>query len=55
MKVRIKGVYSKSYRSADGKTQTYYYHRSSGARLPDDPTSVEFLLKVRDLDRGPQS
>lgn len=55
MKIRIKGVYSKSYRAADGKMRTYHYHRSSGARLPDDPTSPEFLLKVRELDRGPQS
>jgi site-specific recombinase XerD len=51
MKVRIKGVYAKHKTLADGSKVTYWYHRKTGARLPDDPESPEFLERVRELDR----
>lgn len=33
-------------RLADGSTRTYYYHRLTGERLPDNPSSPEFLSAV---------
>jgi integrase len=33
-------------RLADGSTRVYYYHRLTGERLPDNPSSPEFLAAV---------
>ena len=52
MKLRIKGVYPKHKALADGRMVTYWYHRKTGARLPDDPGSPEFLERVRELNSG---
>ena len=46
VKVRIKGVYPAHRTLACGKRVTYFYHRKTGKRLPDDPTSLEFLQAV---------
>ncbi|MBS0565778.1 MAG: hypothetical protein JSR87_15295, partial [Proteobacteria bacterium] len=54
MQIRIGGVYSKDYRAADGSLRRYHCHRATGARLPDDPTSPDFLLRVRELERKPR-
>ena len=35
-----------------GKGRTYYYHRPTGTRLPDDPTSVEFAERLAELNTG---
>jgi hypothetical protein len=50
MKVRIKGVYA-ALRTVGGRPRVYYYHRKTGTRLPDDPTSPEFLDMVARLNR----
>ena len=34
------------------KGRTYYYHRPTGTRLPDDPTSVEFAERLAELNTG---
>ena len=52
MKLRIKGVYPKHKALADGRMVTYWYHRKTGARLPDDPESPEFLERVLELNSG---
>ena len=52
MKLRIKGVYPKHKALADGRIVTYWYHRKTGARLPDDPESPVFLERVRELNSG---
>jgi hypothetical protein len=52
MKVRIKGVYAKHNTLADGSKVTYWYHRKTGARLPDDTKSPALLERVRALDSG---
>ena len=52
MKLRIKGVYPKHKALADGRMVTYWYHRKTGARLPDDPGSPVFLERVRELNSG---
>lgn len=50
-KPRVKGVYPKRKTLADGCEVTYWYHRKTGARLPDDPWSDEFRDRVAELDR----
>lgn len=37
-----------------GRRITYFYHRRTGARLPDDPSSAEFLQAVERLNRPPK-
>ncbi|MQA67532.1 MAG: tyrosine-type recombinase/integrase [Alphaproteobacteria bacterium] len=37
-------------RQADGSRRVYYYHRPTGLRLPDDPTSPEFAARLRELN-----
>lgn len=41
--VKLKGVFATSKRLSDGSVRTYWYHRSSGNRLPGDYGSPEFL------------
>lgn len=53
MKVQIKGVYCKRKTLKSGEVRAYYYHRDTGRRLPDDPTSPEFFQKVRQLNKQP--
>lgn len=36
---------------AGGARGTYYYHRASGMRLPDDPNSTSFKLALENLNR----
>lgn len=43
-----KGV--RSVKSAGGRT--YYYHRATGARLPDDPSSPEFVAAIEAAKAG---
>ena len=52
MKLRIKGVYPKHKTLADGTKVTYWYHRRTGARLPEHPESPEFLQRVVELNSG---
>jgi hypothetical protein len=42
VKLSIPGVYAAPRRLANGRVWTYYYHRATGIRLPDDPTSDRF-------------
>ena len=49
---RIRGVYAKTKALAAGRQVTYWYHRKTGARLPDDPGSDDFLERVLELNRG---
>lgn len=52
MKPRIKGVYMQRKRLASGHVAIYYRHRASGARLPDDPTSLAFHQRLAELNGG---
>lgn len=51
MKLRIRGVYAAHRKLASGRRVTYYYHRKTGARLPDDPNSSAFLQAVAELNK----
>lgn len=46
MRIRLRGVNPIKKRLADGSTRTYFYHRITGERLPDNPSSPEFLAAV---------
>lgn len=54
MKVDLVGVNSIRKPLKGGGERWYYYHRGSGARLPDDPHSPEFLQRLRELNSGDQ-
>ncbi len=43
MKIRVKGVYEKRKRLADGRMAVYLYHRKSGSRISAEPGTVAFL------------
>ena len=43
MRARLRGVNTIRKRLADGSTAVYHYHSESGARLPGEPGSPEFL------------
>lgn len=51
MLVKLKGINKVRKRLADGTVKQFYYHRSSGKRLPDDPTSLEFRAAYNDAER----
>lgn len=55
VKVRFKGVRGVPKKLADGTVKIYYYHRSTGQRLPDDPTSAQFALEYNKLQRPSNS
>jgi integrase len=40
---RLKGIHKQKKRTASGAIKFYYFHRATGTRLPDDPSSQEFL------------
>ena len=46
MRTRIKGVNTIKRKLASGETVTYFYHRSTGARLEGEPGSPEFLASI---------
>lgn len=46
--VKLKGVNTVRKRLADGTVKVFYYHRATGARLPDDPSSDEFQRALAD-------
>ncbi len=45
-RVRLKGINTVRSKLAGGKVATYYYHRATGIRLPDDPTTPAFVAAV---------
>lgn len=49
--IALPGINVIRHRLADGTRKTYYYHRATGTKLPDDPTSVEFHQAVDDLNK----
>ena len=49
--IKLKGINKVSKPLANGKTNTYYYHRASGKRLPGEPGSADFLEAYKDADR----
>lgn len=53
MKITVKGVYRKTKELQSGEIRHYYYHRATGARLPDDPRSPEFHERIRQLNSRP--
>lgn len=53
VKVNFPGVNTIRKRLADGTVRLYYYHRSTGLRLPDDPASPEFSARLRDINAEP--
>ncbi|MEA5159818.1 site-specific integrase [Cereibacter johrii] len=49
--ISLPGIDTQRYRSSKtGLERVYYYHKATRTRLPDDPTSPEFLAMVRQLD-----
>lgn len=48
MQIKLKGINPVRKRLANGTVQTFYYLRSTGARLPDDPRSPEFQRAYAD-------
>ncbi len=48
---RIKGAKPVRKTLADGRVATYLYHRKTGRRLPDDPTSTAFKIAMAQNDR----
>lgn len=48
--VRFRGVNTVRRRLADGMVHRYYYHRATGLRLPDDPSSPEFAARLAELN-----
>jgi integrase len=53
VKVDFPGVNTIRKKLANGTVRIYYYHRATGLRLPDDPTSPAFSAKLRDLNTDP--
>jgi len=52
--IRIPGVNTTTKKNKrTGQVKRYYYHRQTGERLPDDPTSMEFLVAKARLDARP--
>lgn len=45
VKVKFPGVRAIKKKLADGAVATYYYHRATNTRLPDNPTSPQFALE----------
>lgn len=50
MLIKIAGVHKVKMRLASGETHTYFYHRKTRQRLPDDPTSPAFAIKLAELN-----
>lgn len=46
MRTRLKGINTVRRKLASGKIETYYYHRSTGARLNGKPGSPEFIASI---------
>lgn len=51
MRIRLAGVNPVKKRLADGSTRIYYYHRITGARLPDNPQDPDFLVALASENR----
>ena len=51
VKVHIKGVNTIRRKLADGTWKTYYYWRTTGQRLPDDPTSLDFAIACKKAEQ----
>lgn len=51
MRDNPRGVKATPARLADGTVKTYYFHRASKTRLPDDPASAEFKRLLDRLNR----
>lgn len=49
--VKLKGVFATTKRLSDGSVRSYWYHRSSGKRLPGDYGSPEFLTAYLEAER----
>lgn len=45
-RVRLKGINTVRAKLAGGAVATYYYHRATGIRLPDDPGTPAFVAAV---------
>ena len=50
MLIKLHGVNVITRRLATGERRTYYYHRKTGSRLPDDPAAPEFIAKLQELN-----
>lgn len=49
---RVKGVQTIKKRLADGSIRVLHYHRATRTRLPDDPSTPEFLAAWRAAEDG---
>lgn len=50
MRAKLKGINTIKRRLATGEMVTYYYHRSTGARLSGTPGSSEFIASIADAE-----
>lgn len=51
MQINIKHVHAVRKKLPNGKYKTYYYHRFSRKRLPDNPNSIEFMAALEEQSR----
>jgi len=51
-KITLRGINTTRKRLADGTVRVYRYHRGSGALLPGEPGSPEFLTAYAEADRS---
>jgi len=53
--IKLPGVNQIRAKQRDGSYRYYYYHRETKTKLPDDPTSIEFISKLKELNDGCQT
>ena len=51
---RLRHIHKIKRRLADGSIRTHYYHRPTGTKLPDDPSSLEFVEAWRAAEAAMQ-
>ncbi|MCA1907987.1 MAG: tyrosine-type recombinase/integrase [Magnetospirillum sp.] len=48
--IHLPGVNKVRKRQKDGTVRVHYYHRATKTKLPDDPTSTEFITRLNELN-----
>lgn len=52
---RLKGIKKVTKKLATGKVKTYYFHRATMTRLPDDPTKLAFVEAFKACEQAPKT
>jgi len=53
--IKLKGINKVRKKLASGETRTFYYHRATNKRLPDNPNSPEFLREYAEAQEAIKS